>query len=82
MAEMLTGFFCCNQKMAFPADQKLNSKLRVDLEGKTYNDYTDSFCFAIGLMLVNDCFTVVPQDSTPQSSLHTIKNIYNLYPNP
>lgn len=21
MAVMLTGFFCCNQKMAFPADQ-------------------------------------------------------------
>lgn len=80
MAEMLTGFFCCNQKMAFPADQKLISRLQVDLEGKMYNDYTDSFSFAIGLMLVNDCFTVVPQDSSPRGSFHAIKNGYNLYP--
>lgn len=70
---MLTEFFCCNQKMAFPADQELDSWLSVDLGGRMYNDYTDFFSFAIGLMLFNDCFTVVPLGSTPLGSLHTIK---------
>lgn len=73
MAETLTGFFCCNEKMAFPADQELDSRLRMDLGGKMYNDYADSFSLAIGLMLFNDCFTVVPQGSTLLGSLHTIK---------
>ena len=46
----------------------------VDLGGKMYNDYTDYFSLAIGLMLFNDCFTVVPEGSASLDSLHTIKN--------
>lgn len=80
MAETLTGFFCCNQKIAFPAGQELDSRLRMDLGGKLYNDYTDSFSLAIGLMLFNDCFTMVPQGSTPLGFLDTIRKKDNTYP--
>lgn len=59
--------------MAFPADQEIDSRQRVDLGGKMHNDYTDFFSLVIGLMLFNDCFSVVPLGSTPLGSLHTIK---------
>lgn len=82
MAETLMGFFCHNQKMAFPADQELDPRLRVNLGGKMHNDNTDSFSLATGLMLFNDCFAAVPLGSTLLGSLHTIKNRENPYPEP
>lgn len=62
--------------MTFPADQELDFRLGMDPGGKVYRDYTDFFSIATGLMLFNDCFTVMPQGSTLLGSLHMIKNIY------
>lgn len=82
MAETLMGFFWSYPKMSFPADQELDPRLRVNLGGKKYNDYTDSFSLATGLMVFNDCFTALPLDSALPGSLHTIKNRDNPYPKP